>query len=308
METMTDLERIAGIKLQNKSGKLHYGGSLDLSGTGITSLPDNLTVGGSLNLRDTSITSLPDNLTVGGSLNLRDTSITSLPDNLTVGGSLDLGGTGITSLPDNLTVGGSIYLRDTSITSLPDNLTVGGFLDLGGTGITSLPDNLTVGGSLYLRGTGITDTSNVNKNEPSLLQWRNGKYLKIDGIFSDVISHRGKVWTVKNIGSDKHIYIVTDGHGRYAHGETVKAAKEDLIYKLSNRDKTKYQGMNPTTTLSFADSIECYRVITGACGEGVRSFVEQTGAKKRGYSIAEIIELTKGQYGHYTFKRFFSVQ
>ena len=55
------------------------GGYLDLSGTGITSLPENLTVGGYLYL--------------GGC-----TGITSLPENLTVGGYLDLGGcTGITS-------------------------------------------------------------------------------------------------------------------------------------------------------------------------------------------------------------------
>jgi len=73
------------------------GGWLDLSGTQITSLPDNLTVGGSLYLSGTQITSLPDNLTVGGSLDLRGTQITSLPDNLTVGGSLYLSGTQITN-------------------------------------------------------------------------------------------------------------------------------------------------------------------------------------------------------------------
>ena len=72
----------------------------------------------------------------GGSLDLRGTGITALPDNLTVGGGLYLSGTGITALPDNLTVGGSLYLRGTGITSLPDNLTVGGWLDLSGTGIT----------------------------------------------------------------------------------------------------------------------------------------------------------------------------
>ncbi|EFS0316728.1 hypothetical protein HYB67_004133, partial [Salmonella enterica subsp. enterica serovar Sandiego] len=55
-------------------------GGLDLSGTSITALPDNLTVGGGLNLSGTSITALPDNLTVGGGLNLRGTSITALPD------------------------------------------------------------------------------------------------------------------------------------------------------------------------------------------------------------------------------------
>ncbi|WP_308586666.1 hypothetical protein, partial [uncultured Desulfovibrio sp.] len=45
-------------------------------------------------------------LDVEGYLDLRGTQITALPDNLTVGGSLDLEGTQITALPDNLTVGG----------------------------------------------------------------------------------------------------------------------------------------------------------------------------------------------------------
>ena len=52
-------------------------GWLDLSGTQITSLPDNLTVGGWLDLRGTQITSLPENLTVGGSLDLNGTPIES---------------------------------------------------------------------------------------------------------------------------------------------------------------------------------------------------------------------------------------
>jgi len=43
-------------------------GDLDLQGTNITALPDNLTVGGWLDLRGTNITALPDNLNVGGTI------------------------------------------------------------------------------------------------------------------------------------------------------------------------------------------------------------------------------------------------
>ena len=70
---------------------------------------------GYLDLRGTPITFLPNDLTVGGGLDLEDTPITSLPDNLTVGGYLYLNGTPITSLPDNLKVGGSLYLRNTPL-------------------------------------------------------------------------------------------------------------------------------------------------------------------------------------------------
>ena len=61
-----------GVNLVIKDGKPFYGDSLDLRGTGITALPDNLTVGGSLDLRGTGITALPDNLTVGDYLYLEN--------------------------------------------------------------------------------------------------------------------------------------------------------------------------------------------------------------------------------------------
>ena len=48
-------------------------------------------------------------INVIGNLDLRGTPITSLPDNLSVGGGLDLRGTQITSLPKDLKVKGTIY-------------------------------------------------------------------------------------------------------------------------------------------------------------------------------------------------------
>ena len=43
-----------------------WGGSLDLSGTGVTTLPDGLTVGGWLDLRGTGVTTLPGNAKISG--------------------------------------------------------------------------------------------------------------------------------------------------------------------------------------------------------------------------------------------------
>jgi len=221
------------------------------------------------------------------------------------GGYLNLGGTGITSLPDNLTVGGYLYLGGTGITSLPDNLTVGGYLYLGGTGITSLPDNLTVGGSLYLGGTGITDESKVNRNI-DLLQWKNGKYIKVDDIFTEVIKKRGNVYKVKKLNTEKTFYVVTDGAGKYAHGYTVREAKDDLMYKILNRNKSDYEGLAIKSEITHSDAIMCYRVITGACSFGTKDFVNNRLNQKPKYTIAEIIKLTKGEYNNNVFAKFFS--
>ena len=301
-----DLE---GTPIQSLPDNLTVGGYLDLRGTPIQSLPDNLTVGGYLDLRGTPIQSLPDNLIVGGYLDLRGTQIQSLPDNLTVGGYLDLRGTQIQSLPDNLTVGGCLYLNGTPIQSLPDNLTVGDYLGLEGTQIQSLPDNLTVGGYLYLEGTQITETSMVNRkfnvNMVDKL-WSNSKFIKVDEMFAEKVSHHGNVWEVRKIADTKTFFIVTDGNGKYAHGDTIQEAKKDLIYKISNRDKSEYENLTLDSELSFEEAIECYRVITGACSFGTKDFVENyLSEKKDKYTIREVIELTKGRYGNEIFKEFF---
>lgn len=44
-------------------------------------------------------------------------------------------------------------------------------------------------------------------------------------IFSRVIEHKGNVWKVQSIGKEDTMYIVTDGSGRYAHGETYQGSQ-----------------------------------------------------------------------------------
>ena len=292
-----------GVNLVIKDGKPFYGGSLDLRGTGITALPDNLTVGGYLDLENC-------------------TGITALPDNLTVGGSLDLRGTGITALPDNLTVGGYLDLENcTGITALPDNLTVGDYLDLRGTGITALPDNLTVGGSLDLRGTGITGEVKVNKklsskaiaaisrvsNMPIFWEWNDRSYIKVDDMFTAVDSHHGNVYRVHKLNSSEQLYLVTDSENHWAHGRTLQEARADLIFKINDRDTSVYRNMSLNDTITYEEAIAAYRTITGACAAGTRDFIENRLPKphKDKYTVQEIIALTENEYGGKKFSKFF---
>ena len=216
-------------------------------------------------------------------------------------GNLDLNGTGITSLPEGLTVGGSLYLY--------------------GTGITSLPEGLTVGSDLDLYGTGITDTSNVTRtlsakarkkisdarNRPITWKRDGREYVKVDGIFTVVDSHHGNVYRVHKLGSNKQLYLVTDGDNHWAHGDTLQEARTDLIYKINDRDTSMYEGMTLDDTLTFEEAIAAYRTITGACSPGTRDYIANRLPKphKEKYSIAEIINLTDGEYGGEKFKEFF---
>ena len=137
--------------------------------------------------------------------------------------------------------------------------------------------------------------------------WRNKEYIKVDGIFTKIISERGNVMRVQRIAHRKVEYLVTDGAGKWAHGATLKEAKDSLIYKISNRDKSKYEAWTIDTEVTHAEAIEAYRMITGACAMGTRHFCETIlGDKKKDkYTVAEVIELTKGQYGAESFEAFF---
>lgn len=189
-----------------------------------------------------------------------------------------------------------------------NNLTVGGGLDLSGTGITSLPENLTVGGYLDLSGTGITkkEQKKVKKltfNIESILSWKRGKYRIFDGIFCEVLCKKKNVWKVK-IGL-KVQFIVYDGE-RYAHGETIEEARASLMYKIGIRDTSAYKNLKKDSILTKEEAIKMYRVITGACEAGTRYFVEQNSDKiKEAMTVAEIIEITRGQYGNGELKKFF---
>ena len=228
-----------------------------------------------------------------------------------ISGGLDL--RSVTTVPDgfNPTVGGDLDLR--GVTTVPDgfNPTVGGGLDL--LGVTTVPDgfNPTVGGDLYLRSvTTVPDGFNptVGKKVPNpRLEWQDGKYICADGILTEVVSKRANVYRVRKIARKEIEYLITDGQGNYAHGTTLKEAKEDLVYKITDRKKSDYEHLSLTDTITHEDGITCYRVITGACSIGARDFVENHlgDKRKKSYTIAEIIELTEGRYGNKDFAGFF---
>ena len=127
--------------------------SLNLIGTEIKSLPDNLTVT-DLNIMSTAIKSLPKSLRILGTLDCGHTEIDTLPIGVFQGhGSLYVNSTKIKSIPDNLTIHGVCDLKNTPIQSLPNNLTVLGHLNIRNTEIKSIPDNLKVRGAFYIENT-----------------------------------------------------------------------------------------------------------------------------------------------------------
>jgi hypothetical protein len=115
------------------------------------------------------------------------------------------------------------------------------------------------------------------------------------------------IWRVEEPYNDKSEikYLVHDGEN-YAHGKTLREAKDDLLYKTSDRDTSVYEvwKSDPGHVITKADAIKGYRAITGACEAGVRNFVSKLKVVPEKLTVTELIDITAGQYGNDTLRAF----
>ena len=191
--------------------------------------------------------------------------------------------------------------------TLPENfnVTVGGNLDL--CSLKTLPENykISLKGGLYISSSEVSTKVIYKKLDiDSIITFEGTNYILADGIFCEVIKSHGGIKKCRKINSTKEFYIVSS-NGKHSHGETIEEARKDLIYKITNRDKSSYKGLKGDSKLSFEEAVECYRVITGACFFGTKDFIETYKVPEKDYTIKEIIKLTSNQYGGSTFKEFF---
>ncbi|MFA7333396.1 MAG: hypothetical protein WC130_03785 [Kiritimatiellia bacterium] len=235
----------------------------------------------------------------------------SVEGEIKVGGSLYL--SSVTSLPEgfNPTVGGSLYLS--SVTSLPEgfNPTVGGYLDL--SSVTSLPEgfNPTVGGSLYLssfKGKK-PDCKNIPQGFSASLRLSietrfNAKGFTVaDGILARIIQARGPLKKIIVAGKKECTWLASSDDGIvHAHGDTAAEALAELAFKLADKgDLSDLRAMPMDTVKTPQEWGLVYRRATGACKSGTKHFMAQK-VTKESYTLAEILEETKGAFGAERFR------
>lgn len=247
-----------------------------------------------------SLTSLPKffNPNIGGTLDL--SGATYLPEGfkINVGGSLYLHS--LTSLPKGFSanVGGSLYLD--RVKSLPEDFSpvVGGGLDL--RSLTSLPAGFSpvVGGSLFLKNGRI---ERINSKTKKIIEFSNGKYIKCDGIFTEVISKKKNIYKVKQINQEKEFFLIVDGEFS-AHGDTLKEAKKDLEFKIL-QDKMKKEPIYPDTVIS----VDRYRAITGACTHGVQMWLQENKITEKEMKAKDLFPLLQetNAYGFDSFSKLY---
>lgn len=307
---------------------------LDIRRTQITEIPNDC-VFGTLHGECTQITKLGNNLSVNN-LFLSSSALIKLPKNLKIQNQLDISNTSIKTIPNDCEYS-ALDIKYTKIKSLKDDLILD-YLDLEGAPFRKLPDNLIAFNYLNFKDTYITKFpkniiaciiySNLPINDDKYVHLSHDmyklkekyinithpsgrKFLYVDGILSEVIKKRGNVYHVRNSVNAPISYLVTDGENNWAHGRTLKEAKEDLLFKIRRRNLGDYSTLTLDDKLTYEEAIMCYRVITGACRAGTLRFLEEHNLiknHKKEYTIKEIIELTKDYYNSDVFRNFFKKQ
>ena len=228
-----------------------------------------------------SLTSVDKNFLKGtiinGYLDLR--SLTSVDKDFlkgtTINGTLDLDS--LTNVDKNFLKGTIIngYLDLRSLTSIDKDFlkdtTINGYLNL--SSLTSVDKDFlkdtSINGDLYLNSLKKVDIYLLKRNVRKLQTGYNleKKYCFFDGILSKVLSVR-KVNEYTIFKTPFEFIAKKDDYT--AHGKTIKKAIEDCEFKIIS-EKLKNEPINEDTLFT----VKYYRLITGACDLGVRSFMQK---------------------------------
>jgi heme oxygenase len=247
-------------------------------------------------------------LTKSGSIYVQEGATLTAPA-LTKSGYIDVR-QGATLTAPALTKSGSIYVRQGATLTAPALTEVSGYIDVqeGATltapaltksgsiyvqeGATLTAPALTKSGSIYVRqgatltAPALTEVSGyIDVQEGATLnipQIKDLRWKAVDNtlfvIESDKTSKGIKIYTgyvIQSIQEGKSIKkacFVSEKDGFYAHGETLKGSISDLQFKIAS-EKLKNDPINEDTLLT----VNHYRLITGACDFGCRSFMESNG-------------------------------
>lgn len=205
----------------------------------------------------------------------------------------------IDDLHKYITARGYVVTRD------GDAISCAGYLDLDS--LTSLPEGVSLSAGGYLGLDSLTSETQVYQGQTIRLR-------KIDYTTMRLISSRkvGDVtlWRAQyflgHLDTDHRCYVAQDGDD-YAHGESAEEALRDLRFKVAQRDldpdelvaEIKARGV-----VTFND----YRLLTGACAEGLRDGLRQRGRPDaEDMPLAEALALCVGGYGGDTFRRLMGV-
>ena len=195
-------------------------------------------------------------------------------------------------------VTGALYIYADAKLDVPALTSVGGALHINAGAKLDAPALTSVGGALYIH-------AGAKLDAPALYAHGFGAFRVYDGIGCVIRSYKAVAGTIvmrcrqSKIKDGKLIgdlmYVAEIGN-QYAHGNTAREAMSELRFKSSDRDLSEYRNMALTTRKTRPRWVEAYRMVTGACRMGTDMFLAGK-TLKASYTLSEVLELTRGQYG-----------
>ena len=240
-------------------------------------------------------------------INLSGYSIKELPNDIgrLVCRSLNLSYNLITCLPDSIFKMKvcELHLDYNKITEIPESIGefVGDWFNISYNQITTFPisiDDSKVRTICFL-GADLAIPTRQTFNEVEITD----EYIYCDRILTWYKSKKKLNQYTIYIGYHGN-YVVQDGDV-FAHGYSIKQCINDIVYKESDRDKSKYKCLDQDEKLPLEEVIVMYRAITGACSGGVKRFLNNVDLPKE-LSINDVKKITIGKYGNEDFVEFFN--
>lgn len=198
MITKEEFEKLAGVKLTEKEGKLYYDGNLILrKRKDITELPDNFNVLGGLDLSYSGVKRLPKGLNANLYLNISGTSIKELPEDTEFGGNFYANNMEKPfSFPKVVKANGDFTCNNTDIKRMPKELYVKYTCDLSESTFDKLPLVTEVGYNFYLANTPITELPESVKEVFGDLDISNTKISSLRNnlvVYKEFIAHNTEI-------------------------------------------------------------------------------------------------------------------
>ena len=257
---------------------------------------------------------------IGGSVDIRENATLQADALPSIGSSVYISENATLQADALTSIGGSVYIRKNTTLQADALTSIGSSVDISKNATLQADALTSIGGYVDIR-----ENAKFIKNQDLIINDKNcpafetkaktrkiifesflkNGYLYADNILAKIIKKNKNVYKIKICGQTIVSYCIQYGEN-FSHGDTIKEAKDGLLYKISNRDTSKYNDFTKDTKVTLKEAIEMYRVITGACEGGTRYFIENVLTdKKEKYTVQEVIDLTRGQYNHEKLVEFF---
>ena len=216
-------------KLEKVTGYVDISKNATLQADALTSIGSYVYISENATLQADALTSIGDSVGISENATLQADALTSIGGSVGIRENATLQADALTS------IGSYVYISENATLQADALTSIGGYIDISKNATFIKNKNLIVNDKNCPALETKVKTKKINFE--SFL--KNG-YLYADNILAKIIKKKKNVYKIKICGQTNVSYCIQDGD-IYSHGDTIKEAKDGLLYKISNRDTSKYK-------------------------------------------------------------------